>query len=65
MVDVFLAVSDDDAIEWRKKLAAGEGLHVGFSAGANICAAVRLLTSGRLPPDATVVTILCDTGLKY
>src|SRR5215210_636983 len=30
MVDVFLAVSDDDAIEWRKKLAVREGLHVGF-----------------------------------
>ncbi|HWM91432.1 MAG TPA: cysteine synthase family protein [Thermoanaerobaculia bacterium] len=65
LVDVFLAVSDDDAIEWRKKLAVREGLHVGFSAGANVCAAAKLLASGRLPPGATVATILCDTGLKY
>lgn len=63
--DLFLAVSDDEATEWRRLLATREGLHVGFSSGANVCAAARLLASGRLPPEATVVTVLCDTGLKY
>lgn len=65
LADLFLAVSDEDATEWRRLLATREGLHVGFSSGANVCAAARLLASGRLPPEATVVTILCDTGLKY
>jgi cysteine synthase len=65
LADVFLAVSDEEATEWRRLLAIREGLHVGFSSGANVCAAARLLASGRLPPEATVVTILCDTGLKY
>ncbi len=65
LADVFLAVSDEEAAEWRRLLAVREGLHVGFSSGANVCAAARLLASGRLPPEATVVTILCDTGLKY
>lgn len=65
LADVCLAVSDEEAVEWRRLLAVREGLHVGFSAGANVCAAARLLLGGRLPPDATVVTILCDTGLKY
>ncbi len=41
------------------------GLHVGYSAAANVCAAASLLASGRLPADAVAVTVLCDTGLKY
>ena len=65
LADLFLAVSDEEATEWRRRLATREGLHVGFSSGANVCAAARLLAGGYLPPEATVVTILCDTGLKY
>lgn len=65
LADVFVAVSDEEAVEWRRLLAVREGLHVGFSAGANACAAARLLASGHLPSEAAVVTILCDTGLKY
>ncbi len=65
LADVFLAVSDEEATEWRRLLAVREGLHVGFSSGANVCAASRLLASGLLHAEATVVTILCDTGLKY
>ena len=65
LADLFLAVSDEEAAEWRRLLATREGLHVGFSSAANVCAAARLLAGGPLPPEATVVTILCDTGLKY
>ncbi|EMR4172651.1 hypothetical protein R2537_007703, partial [Pseudomonas aeruginosa] len=46
-------------------LAVREGLYVGYSAAANVCAAAKLLRSGRLRPDAAVATVLCDTGLKY
>src|SRR5262245_31575535 len=65
LMDVSVAVSDADATAWRRRLATQEGLHVGFSAAANVCAAARLLMSGRLRPDAVVATVLCDTGLKY
>jgi cysteine synthase A len=65
LMDVSVAVSDTDAETWRRRLAKQEGLHVGFSAAANVCAAVRQLASGRLRADAIVATILCDTGLKY
>lgn len=65
LMDLSVAVSDDEAAHWRRELAVREGLYVGFSAAANVCAAVSLLESGRLKDDATVVTILCDTGLKY
>lgn len=65
LADHFLAVNDDEATYYKKKLAQKEGLYAGFSAGANVCAAVKLLESGALPADTAVVTILCDSGLKY
>lgn len=65
LMDLALAVSDDEAAHWRRLLATREGLHVGYSAAANVCAAASLLASGRLPADAIAVTVLCDTGLKY
>jgi cysteine synthase A len=65
LADVFLAVSDEEVARYRWLLADKEGLHVGFSAGANVCAAVKLIESGRLGADPMVATVLCDTGLKY
>lgn len=65
LADAVLCVSDEEAVLYRKLLAQREGLHVGFSAAANVCAAVKLLASGRMPREGTVVTVLCDTGLKY
>ncbi len=63
--DLSLAVTDAEVAHWRRQLAILEGLYVGYSAAANVCAASKLLTSGRLSESATVATILCDTGLKY
>lgn len=65
IIDDYLTVNDEEAMKYTKLLASKEGLHVGLSAGANVCASVRLLESGRLKQGATVVTILCDTGFKY
>lgn len=65
LMDLGLEVSDDEVEFWRMRLAREEGVYVGYSAAANVCGAVKLLTSGKLPKEATVVTILCDTGLKY
>ncbi|KST60671.1 cysteine synthase [Methylobacterium sp. GXS13] len=65
LLDLALSVTDDEAVHWRRLLATREGLHVGYSAAANVCAAAALLASGRLPAVAVAVTVLCDTGLKY
>ena len=65
LADQYLAVADAEALEYKRLLAHREGLHVGFSAAANVCAAAKLIKSGMLPKDAHVATILCDTGLKY
>jgi cysteine synthase A len=65
LADEFIAISDNEATRFRRLLAEKEGLHVGFSAAANVCAALKLVESSRLGEAATVVTVLCDTGLKY
>lgn len=65
LMTMSLAVSDEEAELWRRRLAREEGLYVGYSAAANACAAARLLRSGTLKADAVVATVLCDTGLKY
>ncbi len=44
-------------------LLRNEGLFVGPSAALNVVGAVKL--ARQLPPGATVVTILCDTGDRY
>jgi cysteine synthase len=56
-------VSTDEARAMAFRLAAEEGLFCGTSTGANVTAALRL--AGRLGPKATIVTIMCDTGMKY
>ena len=45
------------------RLAREEGLFAGTSTGANVIAALRL--AEQLDSDDTVVTIMCDTGIKY
>ena len=65
LVDSFLSVDSDEATFWRKQLAKKEGLYVGFSAAANVCASVKLIEKMDFRSENNVVTILCDTGLKY
>lgn len=60
-----IPVSDEEVTTWKRLLAIEEGLHVGFTSAANVCAAAKMLSSGVLAPHATVATVLCDTGLKY
>ena len=38
-MDVSLPVDDDEVEHWRQMVATREGLHVGYSAAANVCAA--------------------------
>lgn len=60
-----VSVTDEEAIEYRRLLGEKEGLYVGYTSGANVAAAAKLLKSGRLAENAWVVTLLNDTGLKY
>jgi len=63
LVDDILSVGTDDAKAMARELAREEALFAGTSSGANVVAAIRL--AERLGPDAKVVTLMCDSGLKY
>lgn len=61
--DEIEAVTSADAEKMARRLAREEALFAGTSSGANVVAAMRV--AERLPADATVVTVLVDSGLKY
>jgi cysteine synthase A len=62
-VDGYLQVSDSEAIETARRLARTEGIFAGFSSGANVAAALRLLDGPCY--GGTVAVLVCDSGLKY
>ncbi|QOY88152.1 PLP-dependent cysteine synthase family protein [Paludibaculum fermentans] len=57
------AVSTQEATAMALRLAREEGVFAGTSTGANVVAAFRL--AEELGPKANIVTIMCDTGMKY
>ena len=63
LVDEIIPIGTDDAKAMARRLAGEEGLFAGTSSGANVLAAIEV--ARRLGPGATVVTLLCDSGLKY
>lgn len=63
LADGILPVSTSEAKEMARRLAKEESLFAGTSSGANVVAALRV--ADRLGPGKTVVTLLCDSGLKY
>ena len=63
LYDEARGIDEVEAREMCRKLASEEGLLVGTSTGLNVVAAVKL--AGELGPGKSVVTVACDTGLKY
>jgi len=62
-VDGYVKVSDEETIAAARRLAKEEGIFAGFSSGANVAAAKRLL-EGECR-GKTVAVLLNDSGLKY
>ena len=61
-VDRVLEVSQQEAEQMTRRLAAEEGIFCGISSGGAVAAMLRLSTELR---DATIVTIVCDRGDRY
>jgi cysteine synthase A len=63
LADRIERVSTEEAVAMALRLAREEGLFAGPSTGGNVAAALRVAED--LGRGATVVTVLCDTGMKY
>lgn len=64
ILDEVIKVSNADAIETARQLAAQEGILAGISSGANIWAAMQV-SNRKDSVGKTIVTIICDTGERY
>lgn len=63
LADEIIAVKDEDAYRTAQQLARREGIFGGITSGANVWAALqraKILGKGK-----TIVTVVCDSGLKY
>ena len=64
LVDEVVTVTNDEAFEWARKLAKLEGLMVGISSGANLCAAAKIAARPEYK-GKRIVTILASLGERY
>lgn len=64
LIDSIITVSNDNALDTAKLLAAKEGILAGISSGAAVCAALQL-ASKEENRGKCIVTILPDTGERY
>ncbi len=63
LVSEIQTVTTEEAKQMARRLAREEGIFAGTSSGANVVAAIRV--AQRLGPEATVATIIVDSGLRY
>ncbi len=62
-IDDAYIIPDADTVAMVYRLLREEGLFLGSSTGVNVCGAVR--AARQLGPGHTIVTMLCDGGIKY
>ncbi|MCM1178782.1 MAG: cysteine synthase A [Clostridium sp.] len=63
IIDDIVEVSDEDAIQTARELAAIQGLLVGTSSGANVWAAKRM--AEKYGGDKIIATVLADRAERY
>ena len=63
VIDELVPTSDDEAIQTAQNLATKEGIFCGISAGATMCAALKVAEIA--PPESTFCVMLPDTGERY
>jgi len=62
LVDSIIAVRDEDAMEMARRSAKEEGILVGISSGAALCAALQVCDENK---GKRVVVLLPDSGERY
>lgn len=62
-IDISWQIPDEEALPIVYDLIRDEGLLLGGSSGINIAGAIRL--ARQLGPGHTIVTLLCDSGIRY
>jgi cysteine synthase A len=62
-IDTQFRISDEVGLELVFSLLRDEGLCLGLSSGINVAGAMAL--ARELGPGKTIVTILCDSGMRY
>lgn len=63
LYDEVRTVEEAEARRMVKRLASEEGIFAGTSSGLNVAAAIEL--GMELGPGRTIVTVACDSGMKY
>lgn len=63
LADDIIPVTDSDAYDTARLLARLEGIFGGTTSGANVWAALQ--RARILGPGKKIVTVVCDSGLKY
>jgi cysteine synthase A len=64
LIDKIISISDEEAIEFAKKLFLEEGIIAGISSGAAVAASLKLAKSKEFE-NKNIVVILPDTGERY
>jgi len=64
LVDRVEQVTDEEAVDYARRLAREEGILAGISSGAAVAAAARLIKTGEFD-GKTMVVILPDAGERY
>jgi cysteine synthase A len=62
-VDFANQIPDEEALPIAFNLLSEEGLFLGGSSGINVAGAIRM--AKELGPGHTIVTVLCDIGMRY
>jgi len=62
LIDDWVLVPSEEAIEMARRLAREEGLFLGISSGANVVAALKL---SKKIKAKKIVTLLPDYGARY
>jgi cysteine synthase A len=63
LIDEVIAIDDDEAFRFSRRLAREEGLLLGPSSGANVAASLQV--AANMGADERLLTVFCDTGFRY